>query len=160
MSRKVRCLRLIKVKTGSKIDIKKIERCIKRDTILVGYPSGRTHSSGIEMATLAEWLTFGTKVISPGWNFLEEGILSKKHELQKKIKESFTNLITEGKSLNKEIGADAVSAVQEFVRSDYYKSSHPNKPSTLKRKLRKGRELPLIVDGDLLNATTYVIKEK
>jgi hypothetical protein len=151
---------MINVKTGSKIDIKKIERCIKRDTILVGYPFGRAHSSGIEMATLAEWLTFGTEDISPGWNFLEDGILSKKNELQKMIKESFTNLILEGKSQNKKIGASAVGAVQEFVRGDDYRSSHPNKPSTLKRKLKKGKDHPIIVDGDMINATTFVIKEK
>jgi hypothetical protein len=145
---------------ASRIDFKKIERCIKHDTVFVGFPSGRTHSSGIESATLAEWLSYGTARIQPGWDFLIDGMFVKKEELRKAIEESFVDMIQTGKSHSERVGVKAVSAIQEFVRGETYKSSQPNKEPYKTRKAKKGKDHPLIVDGDLINSITFVVKKR
>jgi len=47
--------------------------------------------------------------------------------------------------------------VQEYVRSDAYKSSAPNSPETI---ARKGSDTPLIDGGDLVNSLAYNVEKK
>lgn len=152
----------------STLNLKPIQDLISPgDDILIGYPEGRMHAGGgIAMDELARTLTYGTADI-PARPFLEEGILTKKNELGQLIQEHYTKRV-EGKDKRptlKRIGAEAVSAVQEFVRGDYYKQTVPNSPETIDRKSRrqKGKFLlsdkPLIDTGDMVNSTVFVVKE-
>lgn len=152
----------------STVNLKPIQDLISPgDDILIGYPEGRPHAGGgINNDELARKLTYGD-ADTPARPVLEEGILTKKNELGQLIQEHYTKRV-EGHDKRpslKRIGAEAVSAVQEFVRSDYYKETVPNAPATIDRKSRrqKGKYLlsdkPWIDIGDLINATTYVIKE-
>ena len=118
------------------------------------------------MDELARIQTYGNSRI-PARPFLEEGILSKKNELKETIRDHYAKRV-EGRDKRptlKRIGAEAVGAVQDFVRGDYYKQTVPNAPATIRRKSRsqKGKVLqsdkPLIDTADMVNATTYVIKE-
>jgi len=152
----------------STLNLKPIQDLIyPGEDILIGYPEGRVHAGGgIATDELARTLTYGTADI-PARPFLEEGILTKKNEIGVLIQEHYTKRV-EGKDKRptlKRICAEAVSAVQDFVRSDYYKETVPNAPATIDRKSRrqKGKYLlsdkPLIDTGDMLNATTFVVKE-
>jgi len=109
----------------------------------------------IENSELAKKLSFGDAKI-PARPFIEEGILSKKDELSKEIKIQLDK-VKEGEPANwSKLGTMAVGAVQEFVRSDYYKSTAPNSEMTIKY---KGSDTPLIDTGELLNSLEYVIEE-
>lgn len=144
-------------------------------TIKVGFLSGRQHvetkhkakdgqyreSDGssatfkaIETAELAKQLSFGTAT-TPARPFLKEGINSKKNELNKAMEEQ-VEAVKNGKNANwDKVGTMAVGAVQEFVRGDYYKSTKPNSPETIKE---KGSDTPLIDTADLLNSCEYVVE--
>lgn len=144
--------------------------------VLVGFLSGRQHvktqhkdkTSGeykdidggdatyeqMETAELAKILTFGDAKIPPR-PFIEEGLLSKKDELKKEIGKQLDQ-IKDGKTANwNKVGTKAVGAIQEFVRSDYYKSRVPNSPRTIKY---KGSDTPLIDGGDLINSLEFVVE--
>lgn len=143
--------------------------------VLVGFLSGRMHVEtkhknedgeyedigggapqyrNVENAELAKQLSFGTAAI-PARPFIEEGLLSKKDELHKEIKTQLDS-IAEGKKANwNKLGTKAVGAVQEFVRSDYYKTHVPNSPETIRY---KGSDTPLIDGGDLINSLEFVVE--
>lgn len=144
--------------------------------VLVGFLSGRQHvktqhidkASGkykdidggdatyeqMETAELAKILTFGDARIPPR-PFIEEGLLSKKDELKKEIGKQLDQ-IKDGKMANwNKVGTKAVGAIQEFVRSDYYKSRIPNSPTTIKY---KGSDTPLIDGGDLINSLEFIVE--
>lgn len=151
-------------------------------TVKVGYPSGRQHvptwhkddaqnpnerrrgkyraydggapedQDPIDTADLARDLSYGTATI-PARPFLEEGIESKKEDLRKEIEKQLKNAL-EGKETNwDKVGTKAVGAIQELVRSDFYKTKTPNSQKTIEY---KGSDTPLIDGGDLINALTYV----
>lgn len=144
--------------------------------VMVGFLSGRTHVETkhkgeggkykdidggdatykeMETAELAKILTFGDARIPPR-PFIEEGILSKKDEIKKEIGVQLDK-IKDGKKANWEkVGTKAVGAIQEFVRSDYYKTHVPNSPRTIKYKA--GKDTPLIDGGDLINSLEYVVE--
>lgn len=143
--------------------------------VLVGFLSGRQHvptqhknDKGeyknidgkdpvypqMETAELAKILTFGSATIPPR-PFIEEGLLSKKDELRGEIGTQLDK-IKDGKKANwNKVGTKAVGAIQEFVRSDYYKTHVPNGPKTIKY---KGSDTPLIDGGDLINSLAYVVE--
>ena len=143
--------------------------------VLVGFLSGRQHvptqhknDNGeyknidgkdpvypqMETAELAKILTFGSAHIPPR-PFIEEGILSKKDELRAEIGNQLNN-IKDGKRANwNKVGTKAVGAIQEFVRSYYYKSHVPNGPKTIRY---KGSDTPLIDGGDLINSLAFVVE--
>lgn len=129
-------------------------------TVAVGFLSGRQHvpknsqSESKETAELAKELSYGTAT-TPARPFLEEGINSKKNELNKAMEEQ-VEAVKNGKNANwDKVGTMAVGAVQEFVRGDYYKSTKPNSPETIKE---KGSDTPLIDTADLLNSCEYVVE--
>ena len=153
--------------------------------ILVGFPSGRQHvpthhksdrekpnakrrgkletidhgdirdEEPIDIAELAKMLSFGTDRI-PARPFLEDAIKSKKDELDAEIKNQIQKVKNGGRANWDKVGTMAVGAVQEFVRSDYYKSRVPNSKNTIEY---KGSDTPLIDGGDLVNACVYLIKD-
>ena len=109
----------------------------------------------METAELAKILTFGSARIPPR-PFIEEGLLSKKDELKKEINDQLDK-IKEGKKANwNKVGTKAVGAIDEFVRSDYYKTHVPNSPRTIKYK--EGKDTPLIDGGDLIGSLKYVVR--
>ena len=158
----------LEMKFKSTIDNKKLQSFLTgSDDILVGYPEGRPHpDSDLTMDELARIQTYGDAHI-PARPFLEEGILSKKNEIRELIRDHYAKRVEGGNKRPslKRIGAEAVGAVQDFVRGDYYRQTVPNAESTIHRKSRrqKGKVLqsdkPLIDTGDMVNATTYVVKE-
>jgi hypothetical protein len=143
--------------------------------VLVGFLSGRQHvptqhknDNGeyknidgkdpvypqMETAELAKILTFGSASIPPR-PFIEEGLLSKKDELRAEIGTQLDK-IKDGKKANwNKVGTKAVGAIQEFVRSDYYKTHVPNGPKTIKY---KGSDTPLIDGGDLINSLAFIVE--
>ena len=137
--------------------------------VLVGFPSGRQHvetkhgkgkkpkKQPVQMDTdeLAKILTFGSDSIPPR-PFIEEGLLSQKEELRAEIEKQLDNA-RDGKANWAKVGTKAVGAVQDFVRSDYYKSNVPNSPVTI---AHKGSDTPLIDGGDLVNALTFIVDKE
>lgn len=160
------------------VDTKKIQELLAKNavTILVGFPSGREHvptlhkndkgqyedidggdpqdNNPIETADLARQLHYGTAVI-PARPFLQEGIESKKKEIREAMEQEIKKQV-EGRGTPNwgKIGTMAVGAVEEFVRSDHYKTTVPNSPQTIKF---KGSDTPLIDGGDLLNSLTFKV---
>ncbi|MBR5007882.1 MAG: hypothetical protein IKY09_02775 [Methanocorpusculum sp.] len=143
--------------------------------VLVGFLSGRQHVKTqhkgkdgkyknidggdavyeqMETAELAKILTFGDARIPPR-PFIEEGLLSKKDDLKKEIGKQLDQ-IKDGKKANwNKVGTKAVGAIQEFVRSDYYKNRVPNAKRTIDY---KGSDTPLIDGGDLINSLEFVVE--
>jgi hypothetical protein len=175
---------MVKVAVGGSIDVHKIQRLVRSDEILVGYPSGIMHPAStylrhkissktgrrlkgmeragggggeIENADLAEKLHDGTSDI-PARPWLYQGISSAMGKIRKAIKEYYEAFVADLPGANPaKIGALAVGAVQGFVRGDYYRSKIPNAPSTI---AQKGSDRPLLDTGFLIDSTAYVIAEK
>lgn len=135
----------------------------RNDRIQVGFVEGQMHVGGRSVSEIAETLSFGTDDI-PARPFLEEGIASKQEVIQDSIESYYKSLIgnepIEQKLAN--IGAQAVGAIQEFVRGDHYQSTIPNAPSTIARKSKKNglSDKPLIDTGQMINSVTYVVNGK
>lgn len=160
------------------VKTKKIQDFIDkaRVSILVGFPSGRQHAQmfhkdkdgnyvgyngeaptdvePMDTDELAKMLSFGTNH-SPARPFLEDGIESQKDriysELEAQIKKAKEN---QNPNWDK-VGTMGVGAVQEFVRSDYYKETLPNSQKTIDY---KGSDKPLIDGGDLVGAVTFIVR--
>jgi hypothetical protein len=155
----------------NKIDYNKLMRCIKSDTILIGFPEGLSHDiktsggTAIELSDLAEILSFDT-AYREGTPFLEDGMEFKKEEIKESIKESYEHLLKTGKSLNKKIAVVAVAGVKEFVQTGstpYTKLDATIKAETAKNIRKKGlgdKTKPLIDTGQFIGAVTSVIVEK
>lgn len=145
-------------------------------TVLVGFPSGREHvptlhknekgkyedidggdpqdNNPIETADLARMLHYGT-ADTPARPFLEEGIESKRREIRQAMEQELQKQVDGTGTPNwTKIGTMAVGAVEEFVRSDHYKTTVPNSPHTIKW---KGSDTPLIDGGDLINSLTFKV---
>ena len=168
----------LKTSIVNTLDTSKIQRLAKEAnvSILVGYPSGREHVptlhrnkrtedfkgyggeakeaiKPIDVADLARDLHFGTATI-PARPFLEDGIRSKEADIEKAMAEEVKK-VEEGKQANwAKIGTLAVGAVQELVRSDYYKTRKPNSKKTIDY---KGSDTPLIDGADMLNSLTFIV---
>lgn len=167
----------IKCTIQKSVDTKKIQELLKKNevTILVGFPSGMQHQSTkhknkngeyqeldgsnpldakeMETADLARTLHYGGATI-PARPFLEEGIESKKKEIYAAIAQEAKKNESGGSANWNKIGTMAVGAVQEFVRSDHYKTSVPNSPSTIKY---KGSDTPLIDGENLIGSLTFKV---
>jgi hypothetical protein len=151
------------------IDYDKLKRCVKSDTILIGFPSGMPHDiksengTSIDIADLAEILSFDT-AHREGTPFLEDGIASKIDEIKKSIKESFHSLIETGKNTNKKTAVIAVAAVKEFVMAG--STGYTKLEATIKAETAKSRKgfgdktKPLIDTAQMIGAVTSVIIEK
>ena len=167
------------------VDAKKIHNYANKAnaSVLVGFPAGRQHvetlhhekrsSNGreygdykgyngedpsthqpVDTAELARQLHFGTATI-PARPFLEEGILSQKDKIAQAIGEQVKNAL-EGRANWGKVGAIAVGAIQEFVRSDHYRNTVPNSQKTIDY---KGSDTPLIDGGDLVGAIEWIVEE-
>ena len=159
------------------LNTKKIQELAKKANvnILVGYPSGREHVptlhknkkgeykgyngenvediKPIDVADLARDLHYGTATI-PARPFIEDGIRSKEKEIEKAMADEVKK-IEEGNSANwNKIGTKAVGAVQELVRSDYYKTRVPNSKKTQEY---KGSDKPLIDGADMINSLVFIV---
>jgi hypothetical protein len=158
---------MVVIKGGSKIDINKIKKCIRKDEILVGYPTGLVHGkSGVDVSELAKNLYYGNWAHTD-YPFLTDGLESQRDEIEKAINESYKKLCETGKTDNVKIANMAVNAVKEFVRGDYYKTNKPKLPGTIAAETSKSRRKkghldkikPLIDTGQLINSCTYQIVE-
>lgn len=161
---------MLSVDVKKTLNLQKIQDFIRKanDNVMVGFLAGREHvptlhrnqdgesplsTPPIDTAELARELHYGTATI-PARPFLEEGIESQKDKLKAEIEKQIKSA-QEGKNPNwDKVGTMAVGAVQEFVRSDYYKSTVPNSQRTIDY---KGSDTPLIDGGDLINSMTYVV---
>lgn len=158
-----------KVNISKALDTKKIQKVIvKTDVnILVGFPSGMMHietfhggdpkdSEPVETAELAKILSYGTNKIPPR-PFLEEGIESRKGEIVKAMQEEARKASNGQKADWNKIGTMAVGAVQEFVRSDHYRSTIPNSQKTIDY---KGSDMPLIDGGNMIQSVQFIVQEE
>jgi hypothetical protein len=153
------------------IDVGKIQRLVRRDEILIGYPSGVQHGGdGMENAELAKVLHFGSKRI-PAREFLTLSLAEQKKIIHAAMKASYQKLMKTGQPEAEKIGAIGVGIVQRFVRGDYFKENVPNAPATIYRKSKVANpgttrarlltsDKPLIDTAFLINSTTFVIKKK
>lgn len=165
------------------VDFEKLRKfCEQRDVeILVGFPAGRMHVDTThkiakkkdgtprtdkygnikretgndvtqETAELAKRLYFGD-AHTPARPFLSDGIAQNKNELRQVLE---TEAAKDQPNWRK-VGTKAVGAIQEFVRSDYYKTHIPNSPATIEK---KGSDMPLIDGADLINSLTFLVEGK
>lgn len=156
--------------------------CQNREVeILVGFPAGRMHIDSTheldrkkdgtvktdqygnqkrkggnavtqETADLAAELHYGSNR-TPARPFLTDGIAQNKQQLKNTLE---AECAKENPNWHK-VGTQAVGAIQEFVRGDYYKTRIPNSPLTIEK---KGSDMPLIDGGDLLNSLTFLVDGK
>lgn len=169
----------LRVNIRNTVDTKKIQALARKAAanILVGFPSGMMHVptihkndkgeyktleggnveevEPIETAELAKALSFGTSSIPPR-PFLEEGIRSKQTELVKALEAEAKKVMDGGQANWNKVGTMAVGAVQEFVRSDYYRNNVPNSPKTIEY---KGSDKPLIDGADMIQSLQFVVQD-
>ena len=107
----------------------------------------------IETSELAKMLHYGTQNIPPR-PFLEEGIRQNLGKLKRAIRDEAEKL-AQGQSANwNKVGSMAKGAIDEFVRSDYYKQKVPNSKATIRY---KGSDTPLIDGANMIQSLHYVI---
>lgn len=171
-------MRLNAEKSGQ-VDTKKIQELLKKCQvrILVGFPSGRAHIEAvhteengkrkggskvqtndqgqmIETSELARELHYGSQR-TPARPFLEDGVRENKKEIAQALIKEIKKVMS-GQSANwDKVGTMAVGKIQEFVRSDYYKTRIPNAQSTIEY---KGSDTPLIDGADLINSMNYIVE--
>lgn len=107
----------------------------------------------MEVAELARMLHYGTADI-PARPFLEDGIKQNLGKIKKAFKEEVEKVMAGGKANWDKVGTMAVGAIDEFVRSDYYKQRVPNAKSTIRW---KGSDTPLIDGANMIQSLNYVI---
>jgi hypothetical protein len=168
----------IRVNIRNTVDTSKIQKLARKAAvnILVGFPSGemhvptihknedgeyKTYHGGevgeveeIENAELAKMLSFGTSEI-PARPFLDQGIESRQNELQEALRTEAKKVIDGGQANWNKVGTMAVGAVQEFVRSDYYRTNVPNSKKTIDY---KGSDKPLIDGANLIQSLQFVVQ--
>jgi hypothetical protein len=168
----------LRVNIRNTVDTSKIQKLARKAAcnILVGFPSGemhvptihknedgeyKTYHGGdvgeveeIENAELAKMLSFGTSEI-PARPFLDQGIESKKNELQEALRTEAKKVIDGGQANWNKVGTMAVGAVQEFVRGDYYRTNVPNSKKTIEY---KGSDKPLIDGANLIGDVKYLVQ--
>lgn len=169
----------LRVNIRNTVDTSKIQKLARKAAcnILVGFPSGMKHVptihknkegkykgyngedvenvEPIETAELAKMLSFGTDSI-PARPFLEEGIESRKKELTEALKQEAKKVVDGGQANWNKVGTMAVGAVQEFVRSDYYKTNIPNSKKTIDY---KGSDKPLIDGANMIQSLQFVVQD-
>lgn len=153
----------IKTSLENTVDFKKIQKVADQASveILVGFPGGYVGLHGedpadqepMEVAELARMLHYGTADI-PARPFLEDGIKQNLGKIKKAFKEEVEKVMAGGKANWDKVGTMAVGAIDEFVRSDYYKQRVPNAKSTIRW---KGSDTPLIDGANMIQSLNYVI---
>lgn len=177
------------VDIGSDVDTSRIEALLGPSTdILTGYTDGMPHAKREwnedqlkilrrhapdwidkptpDMVALAKKNTYGDSE-TPARPFIEEGIEADRQEIGVVSGEFFRAKVEgrDGGNALKVIGTMCVAAVKKFILSDYYKRSVPNSWLTIavKSRSQKGAvklsDQPLVDTGQMLNATTYVIRK-
>lgn len=160
----------LNTKLEGSVDIQKIQKIASECAahILVGFPSGRQHVPAIhkgdekqdlefiETAELAKMLSYGSKDI-PARPFLEEGLFSKKDVLKKALEQEAKKVVKGETPKWDKVGTMAVGAIQDFVRSDYYKTNIPNSKETIER---KGSDTPLIDSADMINSLEFIVESE
>ena len=141
-------------KSGGSVDVRALRRMAKPDEILIGHPSGTELPYGLDAATLAQWLNDGTAAI-PARPYLLQGIRSEMSAIRKAMKLYLEEKRDNPNATPVKVAVMAVGAVQEFVRGDYYKTTIPNAPGTIRGK--GGKDTPLIDTGALVDSVTYVV---
>ena len=160
------------------VDTRKIQEAARKAAcnILVGFPSGEEHvptlhknkdgeyrgDNGekvediqpITTEELARELSYGTATI-PARPFLDDGIESKEKELAEALKEEAKKAVNGGSPNWDKVGSMAVGAIDEFVRSDYYKSTKPNSQKTIDY---KGSDTPLIDGANLIQQLHFIVQ--
>jgi len=119
-----------------------------------------------DMPELAKKLTNGNSN-TPTQPFLEEGLAMGKDDIEPMVRRFFSVKIEGKDTANplKAIGTICVGSVKKFILSDFYKKVAPNSWLTIKVKSasQQGKTLnsdqPLVHTGQMMNATTYVIRK-
>lgn len=170
-----------KVDKSGKTDTRKIQELLKKCkvSILVGFPSGRSHIQAVhnededgkrsggakvskqngktlETSELAKQLHYGSQS-TPARPFLEDAIRENKDVIKEALAKELKKQINGNGGNWHKIGTMAVGIVQEFVRGDYYKTRIPNAQSTIDY---KGSDTPLIDGADLINSMSYIVEDK
>lgn len=110
----------------------------------------------IDVDELAKMQHFGTANI-PARPFLTDGIRQNLGKIKRAMQDE-AKKIADGKKPNwDKVGQMAVGAIQEFVKSDYYKSRKPNSATTIKY---KGSDIPLIDSAEMLNSMSYLVQRQ
>lgn len=161
------------------IDTKKIQALMDEAhvDILVGFRGGQQHHmnvrrknrkepyrdiNGVEVKNvkspdidqLAMMQHFGAANI-PARPFLTDGIRQNLGKLKAAMKEETQKVADGGKANWSKVGTQAVGAIQEFVRSDYYKQKKPNSKKTIEY---KGSDVPLIDTAEMVNSITFIVQ--
>lgn len=164
----------LKMNVVNTVNSKKIQKYANQvgAVILVGFPDGRMHidtihttdkdgkrktttAVGKQTSDLARELSFGTAEI-PARPFLQDGVETQRNKILEEIKIQARVQKETGSANWDKVGTMAVGAINEFVRSDYYKSTIPNSPEWIEE---KGSDTPLIDGGDLISDLHYIVKE-
>jgi len=171
----------LKVQIKNTIDTKKIQALMNEANIdiLVGFRGGQQHHmnvrrknkkdsykdiNGVEAENvqspdidkLAMMQHFGTANI-PARPFLTDGIRQNLGKIKAAMKEEAQKIAKGGKANWSKVGTMAVGAIQEFVRSDYYKGKKPNSKKTIEY---KGSDTPLIDTAEMVNSMTYIVQRQ
>jgi hypothetical protein len=145
---------------GDDIKLEKLKKVsLRNDSVLIGYQSGMPHANfngTLDELAKKNSEDYGTK----SRPFLKDGIKANLPELDKLIKTECLKLLKGSEPNYHKIGVTAVTAVQEFVRGDYYKTTKPNSPATIAKKSTKSgvKDRPLIDSSQMINGLTYTIE--
>lgn len=120
-----------------------------------GKRKGGANVSDVETSELAEWLHRGTATI-PARPFFDDAVIANKDSIKSMAEKQISVAEKGGQPNWDQVGTYVVGAVQEYVRSDEYKSSVPNSPETI---ARKGSDTPLIDGADLVNSLAYNVEK-
>lgn len=171
----------IRANIKNTIDTKKIQALMDEAQvdILVGFRGGQQHHmnvrrknkkdgykdiNGVEpenvkspdIDELARMQHFGTVNI-PARPFLTDGIRQNLDTIKKAMKEQVEKVAAGGKANWSKVGTIAVGAIQDFVRSDYYKGKKPNSKKTIEY---KGSDTPLIDTAEMVNSMTFLVQRQ
>jgi hypothetical protein len=149
----------IEYTSGGSVDVRALRRLAREQTVYVGHVGGLMHPAReggkpIENAALARALHDGTATIVAR-PYLMQGIRSGMTAIMKMVKVHYL-LVKQGKSGLDRVGATMVAAVQDLVRSGYYRGALPNASSTIRQ---KGSDTPLIDTAFLINSVTFTTRQ-
>lgn len=160
----------LKTNMQNTVDFSKVQKAAENAAadILVGFRSGDMHNDKkgkhqIDMADLARILHFGSSAMNiPPRPFLEDGVLSKKTEIKNTMAKEVKKAMESNSANWDKVGTMAVGAVNELVRSDYFKERVPNAPATIRQKTVDGKvgDTPLIDTGRMMQSLSYIVEGK
>jgi hypothetical protein len=132
---------------------------LKKLQVRIGYQAGETLSDdGVDLASIAAFNELGTAQ-TPARPFLRNSADNNKNTIEKFCKAQLKK-VTQGGTAAQAL--NAIGSMQKGLVQDTITSSPgwavPNAPSTVRKK--KGADVPLIDEGDLLDKVSYAIKPK